>query len=101
MGDTDPHRQGREAIEAAVLRGPGQTSPALRQQAAAGRELPAELAPLVAKIRAHAYRITDEDLTALRGRYSEDELFEVVVAAALGAALHRLDAGLRALGEVP
>ncbi len=95
--DEDRHRQARRAIEAAVLHGEAHTPASLRQDVASGRELPAELAPLVHKIRAHAYRVTDEDVAALRERYSEDELFEIIVAAALGAALYRLDAGLRAL----
>jgi hypothetical protein len=95
----DRFRQAREAIEAAVLRGPGRTAPELRQAAARRGELPPELKALVAKIHDHAYRIGDEELAGLRQRYSEDELFEVVVASALGAALHRLEAGLRALGD--
>ena len=37
--------------------------------------------------------------THLRGRYSEDQLFEVVVSAAFGAAEARLRAGLRALED--
>jgi hypothetical protein len=95
----DPYRLGREELEAAVLRGPGRTDATLRQRVAAGRDVPAELAALVDKIHRHAYRITDEELAALRGRYSEDELFEIVIASALGAGLQRLHAGLRALEE--
>jgi alkylhydroperoxidase family enzyme len=96
----DRYRRQREATEAAVLRGPGRTDAALRQKVAQGTDVPAELAALVEKIGRHAYKVTDEDLAALRTRYSEDELFEIVVAAALGAATHRLDAGLRALEAV-
>jgi alkylhydroperoxidase family enzyme len=43
--------------------------------------------------------VTDDDLAALRARYSEDQIFELVVAAALGAAETRLRAGMRALEE--
>jgi hypothetical protein len=88
----------REATAAAVLRGPGTTSPELRQAVARGAP-PQELAALVEKIRLHAYQVTDEDLAVLRDRYSEDQLFELVVAATLGAADLRLAAGLRALEE--
>jgi alkylhydroperoxidase family enzyme len=87
-----------EATEAAVLRGPGTTTADLRQ-ALAGGDAPDELRALADKIRRHAYRVTDEDLDALRPRYSEDQLFEVVIATVLGAATDRLRAGLRALEE--
>lgn len=86
------------ATAAAVLRGPGTTSAELRQAVARG-EPPEELRALVDKIRRHAYRVTDEDLAALGGRYTEDQLFELVVAATFGAAAERLRAGLRALEE--
>src|SRR5438093_13085854 len=92
----DRFRGLRAATAAAVLEGPGRTAPALRQETARG-SVPADLAPLVEKIRLHAWRITDEELAALRARYSEDELFELVVAASLGAADTRLRAGMRAL----
>jgi alkylhydroperoxidase family enzyme len=89
----------RRALEDAVLRGPGHTDPDLRQRVAERRDLPRELAALADKIERHAYQITDQDLAALKARYSEDELFEIVVAASLGSALTRLRAGLRALEE--
>jgi hypothetical protein len=88
----------RQATADAVLRGPGVTSPELRQAVARG-EPPAELRALVDKVRGEAYRVTDEDLNALRSSYSEDQLFEILVAAALGAADERLRSALRALEE--
>jgi alkylhydroperoxidase family enzyme len=88
----------REATRAAVLRGPGRTTPELRRAVAQG-DPPEELARLVDKIRRHAYQVTDEDLADLRARYDEDQLFEIIVAAAIGAAGARLDAALRALAE--
>jgi alkylhydroperoxidase family enzyme len=87
-----------DATAEAVLRGPGTTPAELRQAVARG-EAPEALRVLVEKIRRHAYRVTDEDLSALRGRYSEDQIFELVVAATLGAAEERLRAGLRALDD--
>jgi hypothetical protein len=88
----------REATATAVLQGPGATTPELRKAVARG-EPPEELRNLVEKVRNHAYRVTDEDLALLKGRYTEDQLFELLIAAALGAAEHRLQAGLRALEE--
>jgi hypothetical protein len=85
-------------VEQAVLRGPAHTTPAQRQAAARGGEgLSEELAALVQKVRLHAYRITDAEVAALRAKHPDDVLFELIVAAALGAAQLRLEAGLRAL----
>jgi len=91
-------RQMQQATAAAVLRGPGTTSTELRRAVAEGAP-PEELRALVDKIRLHAYRVTDEDLASLRGRYTEDQLFEIVVAAAIGVAEGQLRAGMRALEE--
>jgi hypothetical protein len=95
---TDRFRPLKEATAAALLRGPG-ASPAELRQACARGEAPDDLRALVEKIDRHAYRVTDEDLAALRATYSEDQLFEIIVAAAFGAADRRLSAGLRALEE--
>jgi len=84
----------QHATHQTVLDGRGVTDGALRRRVAAGQP-PPELAALVQKIRDHAYRVTDADIDALRAKYTEDELFEIIVAAAVGAAEHRLD---RALG---
>jgi hypothetical protein len=94
----DRFRELKEATAAAVLRGPGECPAELRQACARG-EAPDDLRALVEKIDRHAYEVTDEDLAALRAKYSEDQLFEIIVAAAFGAAERRLDAGLRALEQ--
>ena len=47
-----------------------------------------------------SYRVTDDDIEGLLAAgYSQDAIFEITVAAALGAASHRLEAGLRALKQ--
>ncbi len=89
----------RQTLEDRVLRGPGATAPSLRQAAAARASLPASLAALVDRIHDHAYRVTDEEIAAAERELGADRLFEVVVAAAIGAARERLDAGLRALEQ--
>src|SRR5262245_24640523 len=86
----------REATVATALAGPGTTTPELREAIARG-EPPKELRALVEKIRNRPYDVNDEDMSSLMTRYSEDQLFEILVAAALGAAEKRLLAGLRAL----
>ena len=93
----DRHQAAREAVEDSVLRGPGQADPTLRQAVASSGDIPPELRPLVEKIRRHAYRVTDADLDALKSAYTDDQIFEIVVSAALGAAQERLKAGMSAL----
>ena len=82
----------------AVLEGPGTVDPRVRQQVAAGQP-PVALATLVRKVRDCAYLVTDEGVDALRSAYSEEQLFEVIVAAAVGAAEHRLRAALAVLED--
>jgi len=67
----------------------------LRQAAQPGREAPPEFAPYLDKVRSNAYKVTDEDLQALRdARYSEDVIFVQTVSVAVAAGLIRLEAGL-------
>ncbi len=96
----DRHADKRKLLEDCVLRGPGKSAPDLREAAARhSPDLPPELAALIEKVHRHAYQVTDEDLTDLKSRYSDDQLFEIVVAAAVGAAGQRLAAGWRALED--
>ncbi len=53
----------------------------------------------VETIRRHAYKLTDRHLQELaQAGWSDDQIFELTVPAAFGAAKRRLDAGLAALG---
>jgi alkylhydroperoxidase family enzyme len=95
----------------AVLEGSGETPVALRRavEARAARlaagdrpdlPLPAELDGFVRQVALRATEVTDGDIARLRAAgYSEDAIFEVTVAAALGAGLARLERGLAALGK--
>jgi alkylhydroperoxidase family enzyme len=85
------------------------TEPSLRQAVEAraasfgGRpgprsEVPQALTTLVDRIAQHAYRVTDDDVVAVRqAGYSEQAIFEITASAALGAGLARLERGLAAL----
>jgi alkylhydroperoxidase family enzyme len=84
------------ATRDAVIDGPGGTDTVLRRRVASGQP-PSELAALVRKIRDRPYAVSDSDVDALRRHYSEDQLFELLVAAAVGAAEDRLNAALAAL----
>ena len=94
---TDPHAGLRDRVLERVLQGAGESDPAMRSAAAEGSGVAADLQPLVDKIHRHAYRVTDEDVSRLQATYGDDQMFEVVVSAALGASWQRLRAGLEAL----
>jgi hypothetical protein len=94
----DGHAEKVDALRRAVLETPGATDRALREAAFRGVEVPQPWAHLVELVREASYRVTDADLASLVGAgLSEDAVFEMTLAAALGAAATRLDAGLRAL----
>ena len=93
----DPHATLRDDVLKRVLEGAGETDNALRRAAAAGKGVPPELQQLIEKIHEHAYQVTDDDLARLAGKYDDDQLFEIIVSAALGASRKRLLAGLAAL----
>lgn len=95
----DPHDALRRRVLDSVLDGPGDSDTATRHAAASAAGLPEDLRPLVMKIHAHAYRITDPDVTVPAAVRGEDQMFELIVSASLGAAEARLTAGLRALEE--
>jgi len=81
-----------------VLNSAGSTDPALRRAVFTGVDVPDPWAAYVRKVRHESYRLTDSDVEKLiRHGCTEDQVFEVTIAAALGAASVRLEAGLRAL----
>ena len=70
----------------------------LRQAAQPDRQAPPELAPYLDKVRRNAFKVTDQDIQALRDAgYSEDVIFEQTVSVAVAAGLERLKAGLEVL----
>ena len=95
----DPHASLRDRVLRNVLHGPGESEPELRAGAADGSGLPADLSALVDKIHRHAYKVSDDDIARVRARYGDDQMFEIIVSAALGASRRRLLAGLEALEQ--
>lgn len=96
---SDPHSALRDRVFQRVLEGAGDTDPAIRNAAADGTGLPDDLQPLIDKVHAHAYKVTDDDVARLQTKYGDDRLFEIIVSAALGASRQRLLAGLKALHD--
>jgi len=94
----DMHAQRWRRVEDAILRSRGALDSGVREALAAGQEIPEPMALYVAKVTRHAYRVTDDDVQALRAAgYSQDQIFEATLSVALGAAQTRLRAGLDAL----
>jgi hypothetical protein len=95
---TDRHAAAVDVLRRAVFQSPGSTEPAVRVAAARGGELPEPLGSYATKVRDESYRITDADIAGLTAAgLSEDAIFEITIAAAVGAALQRLDAGMAAV----
>jgi alkylhydroperoxidase family enzyme len=71
----------------------------LRRIAADTEPAPPEMEAYLAKVRNHAYTVTDADIDELKAAgFSEDEIFEQTVAVAIGEGLRRLEAAERAIG---
>lgn len=98
---SDPYAPLFADVRRAVLDVAATTSADLRRAAATRGELPASLAAYVDKIHDAAYAITDDDVAALKAAgHDDDAIFEITVAAAIGAASHRAERVLAVLDEV-
>jgi hypothetical protein len=88
----------RKALLTRVLDGDGKASRALRRAAFDNTGLAKPVERLIDNVAKNAYRITDQDVdTAKASGLSEDEIFEIVVCAALGQASRQYEAALGAL----
>jgi len=85
---------GWQRVREGILDTPGALDPSVRHAIFAGDD-PPELAPLLDKVRRHAYRIVDRDVDGL----DADVVIEACLAAALGEALAERQRALEALGE--
>jgi alkylhydroperoxidase family enzyme len=71
----------------------------LRRIAADIEPAPPAMEAYLAKVRDRAYSVTDADVDQLKAEgFSEDEIFEQTVAAAIGEGLRRLEAAERVIG---
>jgi hypothetical protein len=69
-----------------------------RKASDAPGEVPESVRDYTLKVRHEAHKVTDEDIAGLRDAgFSEDQIFELTVAVALGAGLSRLEIASRAL----
>jgi hypothetical protein len=96
----DPHAKKMERLRHAVLSGPGSLPPHVRQAISAGAGLSGALEVFVQKITAEASTLTDDDIAALhRAHFTDDQIFEAIVSAAVGAGLYRLERVLNLLSS--
>jgi len=90
--------QARRAVVARILQGDGRASHAQRRAAFDNAGLAEPLATLIDKVAKHAYKVTDDDIAAAKtSGLSEDQIFEIVVCAAIGQATRQYDRALAAL----
>lgn len=98
-----PDTGGGDAIDLlrqSVLDGPGSTDPALRSAAASGAPMPEPWRSFTAQVRDASYTIGDAEIDhLLAAGNTEDDLFEVTVAAATGAAIRAFDLGCGSLAR--
>jgi hypothetical protein len=95
MSDIGP---ARAALTARILVGDGMASHALRRAAFDNAGLPEPLSTLIDKVAKDAYKVTDEDIAAVAASgVTEDQIFELVVCAAIGQATRQYEAPIAAL----
>ena len=95
-----------ERLLTTPLSAPGLTSSETRTKVAARAGMPPGQSPAPSdpaeryldKVAHAPYKVTDEDWQSMRENgMADEEIFELTLAAALGASRHRLNAGLAAL----
>jgi len=98
------YRSFHERLIKAVTTTPGAAPESLRRAVLERTvAVPQALTRYVDTVALHAYKVTDADVAGLKDAgYSDDAIFEITVAASVGAAMHRLQRGMAALrGEEP
>ncbi|WP_329000867.1 hypothetical protein OHA18_41360 [Kribbella sp. NBC_00709] len=96
----DDKRAAYRALEDRVVLGEGMSSTQDRARAFANDGLSSPLADLIGKVADRPAQVTGHDLQAAKtSGLSEDEMFELVVCAAVGKSARLYDAGLAALVE--
>lgn len=89
----------RELV-ARVLEGRGEAAAELRRAAFDDAGLSEPIGTLIDKVAKYAYRVTDEDIGAVRAAgLSEDQIFEIVICAAIGQASRQYANALAALAS--
>ncbi|MEU8802841.1 hypothetical protein [Spirillospora sp. NPDC048819] len=100
MPDEDKKRAAHRALVDRVLSGEGRASAEQRARAFANDGLPPPLDALIGKVADSPAQVTEADLAAAKASgCTEDQLFELVICAAVGQSARQYEAGLAALAE--
>jgi hypothetical protein len=91
-------RPSRKALVRRILEGAGKASLLDRRAAFNSSGLAEPLGTLADKVARYAFRVTDEDIAATTASgLNEDQVFEIIVCAAVGQATRQYDTALAAL----
>jgi alkylhydroperoxidase family enzyme len=98
--DDDKKRAAHRALVDRVLSGEGRASTELRARAFSNDGLSPPLEALISKVALRPTQVTEADFAAAKASgFSEDQLFELVICAAVGQSTRLYEAGLAALAE--
>jgi alkylhydroperoxidase family enzyme len=90
----------RQRVIDRVVAGPGRTALAVRQAAFDNTGVDSRARLLIDKVASRAWTVTSADVAAVsRSGMTDDEVFELVISAALGQSTRQLQAALAALDE--
>jgi alkylhydroperoxidase family enzyme len=90
----------RLAATKRILDGDGQTTREQRKAAFANEGAPEAARALLDKVTARAAQIGDEDIAAVKAAgLTEDQIFELVVSAAMGVSTRQYEGALAALAQ--
>ena len=96
----DKKRTAHRTLVTRILEGDGRASRAERRTAFENAGLAEPLRTLIDKVARRPRRVTDEDVAAVKASgESEDQIFELVVCAAIGQATRQYETALEALAE--
>ena len=98
--DEDRKRAAHQALVDGVLTGEGSASAEQRSRAFGNADISPALDALIGKVATRPAQVTDADFAAAKAAgFSEDQLFELVICAAVGQSARLYEAGLAALAE--
>jgi hypothetical protein len=96
----DKKRAAYRVLQDRILNGEGRASLEQRARAFSNAGLSPPLDGLLGKVATRPTQVTDADFAAARAAgFSEDELFDLVICAAVGQSSRLYDAGLAALAD--
>jgi hypothetical protein len=96
----DKRRAAHQILVSRVLEGDGRASRAERRAAFDDAEVAPPLRALIDKVAKRPTEVTDEDIANVKASgLSEDQIFELVICAAVGEATRQYDSALAALAD--